>query len=175
MTSIFHADVPNQRVCPHETYVMKLFVAARKRGFTLLELLITLAILVVVAGIAYVAYNGYIETARISNAIKQINVMSLIISDYKTDKGQFPDSLQDVGLDTMEDPWGHPYRYLNIETAKGLGKVRKDHNLVPLNTDYDLYSTGKDGASVSPLTAPVSHDDIVRANNGGYVGLASGY
>jgi len=64
---------------------------------------------------------------------------------------------------------------LNITTTNGKGKVRKDHNLVPLNSDYDLYSMGKDGKSVSPLTAKASRDDIVRANNGAFVGLASEY
>lgn len=34
---------------------------------------------------------------------------------------------------------------------------------------------GADGASVSPLTAKSSRDDIVRANNGRFVGLASTY
>lgn len=52
---------------------------------------------------------------------------------------------------------------------------RKDHNLVPLNTDYDLYSSGPDGASVGPLTAKASRDDILRANNGRFVGPASAY
>jgi general secretion pathway protein G len=32
---------------------------------------------------------------------------------------------------------------------------------------------GADGASVGPLTAAPSRDDIVRANDGGFVGLAS--
>ncbi len=34
---------------------------------------------------------------------------------------------------------------------------------------------GKDGKSASPLTAKISHDDIVRANNGAYFGLAANY
>jgi general secretion pathway protein G len=46
---------------------------------------------------------------------------------------------------------------------------------VPINSDFDLYSVGKDGQSQDPLTAPVSRDDIVRANNGRFVGLASTY
>jgi general secretion pathway protein G len=46
---------------------------------------------------------------------------------------------------------------------------------VPLNSDYDLYSSGPDGESRSPLTAAPSRDDIVRANNGGYIGLAGEY
>ena len=47
--------------------------------------------------------------------------------------------------------------------------------LVPLNSTYDLYSKGKDGASASALNAHASGDDVIRANDGGYIGLASGY
>lgn len=56
-----------------------------------------------------------------------------------------------------------------------LGQMRRDHFLVPVNTDFDLYSLGKDGRSQSPFTAADSQDDIVRANNGLYVGLVSEY
>ncbi|HNP83287.1 MAG TPA: prepilin-type N-terminal cleavage/methylation domain-containing protein [Nitrospira sp.] len=52
------------------------------------------------------------------------------------------------------------------------GKPRKDRFLHPINSDYDLYSMGKDGESVEPLTAKKSHDDVIRANDGGFVGLA---
>ena len=53
------------------------------------------------------------------------------------------------------------------------GKPRKDRFLHPINSDYDLYSMGKDGESVEPLTAKKSHDDVIRANDGGFVGLAA--
>jgi general secretion pathway protein G len=55
------------------------------------------------------------------------------------------------------------------------GQMRKDRNLVPINTDFDLYSMGKDGETVMPLTTPKSQDDIVRASNGAFVGLGSDY
>ena len=55
------------------------------------------------------------------------------------------------------------------------GQARKDHDLVPINTDFDLYSQGPDGRSAPPLTAAMSRDDIVRANNGRYIGEAEGY
>jgi general secretion pathway protein G len=42
-----------------------------------------------------------------------------------------------------------------------------------LNDDYDLYSMGQDGVSVSPITAKPSQDDILRASDGSYLGLAS--
>jgi general secretion pathway protein G len=146
-----------------------------QRGITLLELLLVLAILGVLASIAVVAYDGYIDTAKISNAEKQIRMISLAIDDYYTEYRQYPVTLADVNLDNLKDPWGNPYHYLNIAAAGNIGGVRKDHNLVPLNTDYDLYSSGKDGISLAPLTAKASLDDIVRANNGGFVGLATNY
>ncbi len=74
----------------------------------------------------------------------------------------------------MTDPWGNGYRYLNHATASN-GAYRKDKNIVPINADYDLYSMGKDGATAAPLTAAPSRDDIVRANNGRFVGRASVY
>ena len=86
-----------------------------------------------------------------------------------------PESLADIGRGGMKDPWGNDYVYLNLTTIKGKGKARKDHSLVPLNSDYDLYSKGPDGASVAPLTAAASHDDILRANNGRFIGPASSY
>jgi hypothetical protein len=50
-----------------------------------------------------------------------------------------------------------------------------DHSLVPINTDFDLYSMGPDGRNSPPLTAKHSRDDIVRANNGAFIGVASDY
>ena len=57
----------------------------------------------------------------------------------------------------------------------GIGGARKDRFLVPINSDFDLYSMGQDGESVGPLTAQKSHDDIIRANDGGFYGLAANF
>jgi general secretion pathway protein G len=46
---------------------------------------------------------------------------------------------------------------------------------VLINTYYDLYSYGKDAASAGALNAGVSLDDVVRANDGGFLGAASRY
>lgn len=74
---------------------------------------------------------------------------------------------------------GQPYQYLKFTLNKNgkinPGKVRKDRFLVPLNSDYDLYSMGPDGDSKPPLTAAASRDDILRAADGAYVGVASDF
>lgn len=80
-----------------------------------------------------------------------------------------------MGAGNKLDPWGHPYQYLDITKQKGKGKVRRDKSLNPINSDYDLYSMGKDGQSSYPITAKASLDDIIRARNGQFVGLASTY
>ncbi|MCP5243026.1 MAG: prepilin-type N-terminal cleavage/methylation domain-containing protein [Burkholderiales bacterium] len=158
-------------------------------GFALIELLVVLAIIGVLATIAGPIYSDYVERVRVAQAIRDIGAISKSITIYGMSNGdQYPDSLAVIGMDAMLDPWDNPYQYLNLTASKdgngngkgkgkdvNVGKARKDHNLVPINSDFDLYSMGKDGASVSPLTAKASRDDIVRANNGRFIGRASDY
>ena len=60
----------------------------------------------------------------------------------------------------------------NVSGGGPPSQPRKDRFLHPINSDYDLYSMGKDGQSMEPLTAQKSHDDVIRANDGSFVGLA---
>jgi general secretion pathway protein G len=57
----------------------------------------------------------------------------------------------------------------------GVGGARKDRFLVPINSDFDIYSMGKDKDTVAPLNPPKSHDDIIRASDGGFYGLAKNF
>lgn len=147
-------------------------------GFTLAEILITIATLGTIAAVAVPAYREYHQRAQVSKAVSDIRVLEKEIKLYELDKGDLPDSLADIGRGSFPDPWGRPYEYLKIGGSKNkkiMGQVRKDRFIVPLNSDFDLYSMGTDGKSQPPLTAPDSWDDIVRANDGAYVGLASEY
>jgi general secretion pathway protein G len=144
-------------------------------GFTLVELLIMITIVLTISAIAIPNLIAAIEDARIARAISDIHTLADEISLYLTINGQFPDTLAQIGYGGLLDPWGNPYQYLNHATMKGNGHARKDRFLVPLNSDYDLYSMGPDGQSVAPLTAKASQDDIIRASDGSYVGLASDF
>jgi general secretion pathway protein G len=144
-------------------------------GFTLIELMVVIAIIGTMSAIAIPAYQGYIEKARIAKAIAEIDIMQGEIVAYQTDKGELPDTLNDIGRASLLDPWKNPYQYYNFTDDTGKGNMRKDRFMVPLNTDYDLYSMGKDGKSKPPLTAKDSHDDVIRANDGRFIGLASEY
>jgi general secretion pathway protein G len=52
---------------------------------------------------------------------------------------------------------------------------RRDGFMYPLNSDYDLFSLGPDGRTAVALGQPMARDDVIRANNGGFFGLASDY
>jgi general secretion pathway protein G len=67
--------------------------------------------------------------------------------------------------------------YLRIRDGSfaSKSKIRKDQFLIPLNSDYDLFSRGKDGLSKPAITDPVSLDDVIRGNDGAFLGLAAKY
>ena len=176
---------------------------ARTLGaFTLVELMIVVAIIGLLAGFAGSSYLGHVHRARTVRATAEIDGISAVLDGLAVDEDfQLPDSLAEIGEGGKLDPWGHPYQYLKIEgnlpaghssVANGLPDVaappggggggppaianaRKDRFLVPINSDYDLYSMGADGKSKPPLQARDSRDDIIRANDGAYIGPAERY
>jgi len=144
-------------------------------GLTAPELLIALTIIGVLAAIAAPAYSNYKERVRIAQAITEIKDIDVRLQHYHLDNRAYPDDLAPAGMAGRLDPWGRPYQYTNLGNISGKGKARKDKNLVPINSDFDLYSLGKDGASSPSLNAKPSRDDIVRASDGRFVGLAADF
>lgn len=147
-----------------------------RTGFTLIEMLAVMALLGVLTGIALPRLNDLLVTTKVTQAIADINAIEQDVMAFQATSDSLPGSLTAIGRGGMLDPWGNPYQYL---VTSGQGKnpqgARKDRSLHPLNSDFDLYSMGADGASVQPITAKPSQDDIIRANDGGYIGLARNY
>ena len=192
-----HMEKEVRKTSWHRVYIFTRSFWMKKRygGFSLVELLVIIAILGTLAGIAIPAYNHYIELARIARAKIEIDMLQREIEEFYTENGVLPSTLNDIGRGNLLDPWGNPYKYLNFaniddkgggkDENKGKGKdedkdegkdrPRKDRWMKPINTYYDLYSMGKDGKSLAPLTAQASWDDVIRANDGKFIGLASKY
>ena len=134
-----------------------------------------MAIVATLLTIAIPAYDKYSDAKDVALAKQEILAISAAIDRYFTSQDRFPDSLTDVSLHNKTDPWGNEYVYLNLTDPSQTGTPRKDGKLHPVNSDYDLYSTGKDGLSKPPFNNSKSRDDIVRANNGKFIGLAADY
>ena len=143
----------------------------QQSGLSLIELMLAVAIVSILSGIAVSMYQGYVAEARLNTVVRELRTIAVILDDALRDGG-LPDTLDQIGA-AMDDPWGNPYQYLRIEGGGAPpGHRRKLYAEVPLNLDYDLYSMGPDGESRAPLTAAQSRDDIVRAHQGDFYGPA---
>jgi general secretion pathway protein G len=148
--------------------------AMAARGFTVIELVIVLAIAALVLAMTMPMVNSYVERGKVSQAVSDLAEMSKTIRSYEKTHGALPESLGDVTFNgSTTDPWGYAYQYFNLRTAHGNGQARQDKILRPLNSDFDLYSIGPDGLTLPSLAKPESRDDIVRARDGAFVGPAS--
>lgn len=148
----------------------------RRLGVTLIELVAVVAIVGILSGMASQRVGEARYRAEVAQAIGDIRALGMELETY-LENDSLPATLAEIGRGGMLDPWGQPYVYFPFPRDKK-GKAppqgaRKDRFLVPINSTFDLYSVGRDGQSVAPLTAKPSHDDIVRGNDGGFIGLGS--
>ena len=156
---------------------MKGQVIGRPNGMGLLDLMVALVVFSLFAALAVPAYTGMVNRGRVAGAISDVGSIAVEIERFAvSNNDRLPMTLNELPIEIPQDPWGNDYQYLNIRAAgPGKGAFRKDGNLNRLNTDFDLYSMGEDGASAGPLSAKKSRDDIVRANNGAFIGLGEDY
>jgi general secretion pathway protein G len=101
--------------------------AAVRGGFTLMEMLVVVAILVVLAGAAVPIYMKYLDDAKIDRAKMDVQTLTQTCQTYYVKHGDYPASLDALtqpppegGLPYLEatslvDPWNRPYQY----TAQG--------------------------------------------------------
>jgi general secretion pathway protein G len=144
-----------------------------QRGASPPEIAAALAALVLLASFAVPAFNGYVERGRTARAVSEIGTISLQLDRWQRNTAGLPATLAEAGISAV-DPWGRPYVYLRIADGPAT-RQRKNGALAPLNADFDLYSYGPDGLSQPPITAATSRDDIVRARNGTFIGVAQNY
>jgi len=144
-----------------------------KQQKNLRDVLVAVAAVLIVGSFAIPAFNGYLERARVARAVSEIGTMSLRLHQWQRSGHTLPQNLAEAGITTV-DPWGRPYVYLRAADASR-SHLRKDGDLVPLNSDFDLYSLGPDGVSALALPAAPSRDDVVRAANGAFIGIAANY
>lgn len=120
----------------------------RSLAFTLLELLVVVAIIGLLAGYVGPKYFGQLGKAETKAARAQIDGIEKALDQYRLDVGRYPSTEQGLNALMVQpggtskwlgpylkkgippDPWGRPYLY---KSPGGHG-------------DFDLYSYGRDGS-----------------------------
>lgn len=144
-------------------------------GFTLVELLAVVAILGILAAVALPRLFGVLNAVREGRAKAEIASLQRQVEMYHAVNGTVPATWNAMGVGGIpNDPWGKPYVYTKNELVN-VALIRMEGLLVPVNSDYDLFSAGPDGLWLPDILHLLSQDDIVRARNGAYIGPASGY
>ena len=144
-----------------------------QHGFTLAETLIAMALLAVGADAIVGGISGQLERSRIERAKQDIGQIERTLEGYRARHHELPDSLTDLGSVVPLDPWGHSYEYVNFGASGTVGQ--KNYDGLPINSEYDLYSLGADGRTDADLSSENARDDIVRARDGSFVGLAADF
>lgn len=137
------------------------------QGFTLLELLIVVAIIGILATLAIPAFSNYQDKTKNKRAAAEMRTMSTEISGFALDNARYPTTLADIGRPNYKDPWKRDYVYR--DPTNPAPPLMDPLGVFPLNTVYDLYSKGSDGASQAAGGAPENKDDIVLFNDGAYI------
>lgn len=124
---------------------------AHRRAFTLIEILVVIAVIAILASLVAPNVFQHVGTARSTTARSQLEMLATALDAYRLDTGRYPTSAQGLAaLETIPsidppstwrgpylrralpaDPWGNPYVYL------APGDVNP--------TGYDLLSYGADG------------------------------
>jgi general secretion pathway protein G len=125
---------------------------SNRRGFTLIEILVVIAVLAMLAALVAPNVFQHVGTAKDATARSQIELLGAALDAYRLDNGRYPTT--DQGLDALQvqptlqplpsnwrgpylrkdvplDPWGSPFIYLSPGEANPRG--------------YDLLSLGADG------------------------------
>lgn len=122
----------------------------RRAAFTLMELLVVMAIIVIIGGFGIYFVFGRLDDAKITETIVKARAIAEGLKTYKTNEGEYPENLTALierspsgrqpiltNREALLDPWGQPFQ-VDFSGQRGLASG----NVVTLP---DVYTRMPDG------------------------------
>lgn len=111
-----------------------------KMGFTLIEILLVVAIIGMLVALVGVAVPKFLENARKDTAKTQIRMLETAVDAYNMKNGKNPATLDEVkdflkGGEVPETPWHGDYQYASSSSSAGF--------------TYEITCTAQDGTVIA--------------------------
>ncbi|HFA9727609.1 TPA: pilin [Neisseria gonorrhoeae] len=145
-----------------------------QKGFTLIELMIVIAIVGILAAVALPAYQDYTARAQVSEAILLAEGQKSAVTEYYLNNGKWPENNTSAGVASSDKIKG---KYVQkVEVAKGVVTATMASSNVNKEIQgkrLSLWARRQDGSVKWFCGQPVKRDannannDAVTADNGG--------
>ena len=138
---------------------------AIQKGFTLIELMIVVAIIGILAAIALPAYQDYTARAQMSEALILADGQKGAVTEYYADKGVFPGSNASAGIAAAGDISGKYVAQVAVGTSGVITATMKASQVAAgiTSTTLSLTPTASSGAVKWACTSSASNKYVPAA------------
>ncbi|HFC6951640.1 TPA: pilin, partial [Neisseria meningitidis] len=108
---------------------------AIQKGFTLIELMIVIAIVGILAAVALPAYQDYTARAQMSEALTLAEGQKSAVVEYYSDNGTFPNSNTSAGIAASNEIKGKYVASVKVEGNASVASITATMNSSNVNKD----------------------------------------